>query len=398
MAQTSTPSTTTTPQTAAEAASRRLKMILILAAVALYWASMYFYVPTLPVYVEDKTQDLVIVGTVLSMYGLWQAIVRLPLGIAADWLGKRKPFLIVGFALSALGAWLMATSDGTNGLIVGRAITGLAAATWVPLTVMFSSLFPANEAVRATAILSLVNSLSRVIATGMNGALNEAGGYSLAFFLAAGVAGLAILVTLPVREQARAPKRPSPRSIGILITRRDVLLPALLSAVAQYVAWATTFGFVPVLARNLGANDMLQSALVSMNLALSMVGNLLLSTIVKRIGNLRLLYIGFALTCTGIVLAGTAGSLPVVFIAQALIGLGAGVSYPLLMGMSIEKVSDSERTTAMGLHQAVYAIGMFAGPWLSGILADSIGIQPMFMITGVVCFALVIVGARFLKR
>jgi len=34
------------------------------------------------------------------MYGLWQAFVRLPLGIAADWLGWRKPFILVCLAMS----------------------------------------------------------------------------------------------------------------------------------------------------------------------------------------------------------------------------------------------------------------------------------------------------------
>jgi len=61
------------------------------------------------------------------------------------------------------------------------------------------------------------------------------------------------------------------------------------------------------------------------------------------------------------------------------------MSYPVLMGMSIQYVADQERATAMGLHQAVYAIGMFAGPWLSGILADVLGILPMFGITAFLC-------------
>jgi MFS family permease len=58
------------------------------------------------------------------------------------------------------------------------------------------------------------------------------------------------------------------------------------------------------------------------------------------------------------------------------------------MGMSIENVVEANRTTAMGLHQAVYAIGMFAGPGLSGVLADAIGIQPMFGVTAFGCLAL----------
>lgn len=147
---------------------------ILLAAVAfLYWISLYIYISTLPTYVQSKTDNLAIVGIVLSMYGLWQAIVRLPIGIAADWLGRRKPFILAGLLLAGLGAWLMGTANDTGGLLVGRAITGLAAGAWVPLVVAFSSLFPAREAVRATAILTVVNSVGRVSATSITGSLNE---------------------------------------------------------------------------------------------------------------------------------------------------------------------------------------------------------------------------------
>ena len=77
-------------------------------------------------------------------------------------------------------------------------------------------------------------------------------------------------------------------------------------------------------------------------------------------------------------------------------GLSQGVAYPVLMGMSIQHVADGERTTAMGLHQAVYAIGMFSGPWLSGILADGVGIQPMFGVTAFVCLVVGLTATRWL--
>jgi len=382
----------------AETASRRRMMVLLIAAVAFFWASLYFYVPTLSVYAEDITGNLATVGLILSMYGLWQAVVRLPLGIATDWLGKRKPFLIFGFALSALGAWMMGTAHGASGLLLGRSVTGLAAATWVPLVVLFSSLFPAEQAVKATALLSIINSVSRVAATAVTGSLNNAFGYPFAFFLAAGVAGLAILVTLPVRETARPPQQPSLRQTGVLITRRDVLVPGLLSAVAQYMTWATTFGFLPILAKNLGASSETISLLTSLNLFIGMGGNLVTSWIASRIGNLRLVWISFTFIIAGALGAALARTIPLLIVAQALIGFGFGIVYPLLMGMSIEKVKEEERATAMGLHQAVYAIGMFAGPWLSGILAESIGIPPMFTITAAGCAVLVAGLSWFLRR
>ena len=76
--------------------------------------------------------------------------------------------------------------------------------------------------------------------------------------------------------------------------------------------------------------------------------------------------------------------------------MGQGIGYPVLMGLSIQYVVDAERTTAMGLHQAVYAIGMFGGPWLSGLLADAMGIQPMFGVTAFVCLALGLFSTRWL--
>jgi len=384
------------PSLKASASSRRLMITLYAVAVFLYWIALYLYVPTLPTYAQNRSDSLALVAVVLSMYGLWQAIIRLPLGIAADWLGWRKPFIIMGLALTGLGAWTMGVADGVNGLIIGRAITGLAAGTWVPLVVVFSSLFPPHEAVRASAMLTFVGSVGRMLATGVTGSLNELGGYSLAFFLAVGAAALAILIVLPAREERRPPQRPSVGSIGSLITRRDVLLPSLLNAVNQYANWAATFGFLPILARQLGATDVTQSVLMSMHIGVAMLGNLMATAIVRRVGARRLVYLGFVLLSTGIGGAALAPSLLLLFASQFCIGLAQGISYPVLMGLSIQYVADAERTTAMGLHQAVYAIGMFGGPWLSGLLADAMGIRPTFGVTAFFCLVLGLFVTRWI--
>jgi MFS family permease len=374
---------------------RRLTIALYASAAFLYWAGLYLYVPTLPTYIQSKSHSLALVGVVLSMYGLWQAIIRLPLGIAADWLGRRKPFIIGGLVLAGLGAWIMGTAEGTAGLAVGRAITGLAAGTWVPLVVVFSTLFPPHEAVRASTILTLVGSVGRVLATSLTGSLNEVGGYSLTFYLAAVAAALAILFVLPIHERPHPPRQPSLPSVGKLITRRDVLFPALLAALSQYANWAATFGFIPILAKQLGGTDITQSILVSMHIGVSVLGNLAATAIVGRIGARRLVYVSFVLLSTGIGVAALTTSLPMLFAAQFCIGLSMGISYPVLMGMSIRYVADVERTTAMGLHQAVYAIGMFGGPWVGGWLADAMGIRPMFGVTAVLSLTVGLLVSRW---
>ena len=56
----------------------------------------------------------------------------------------------------------------------------------------------------------------------------------------------------------------------------------------------------------------------------------------------------------GIVIATLSSSLVVLAVAQAIMGLAQGIGYPVLMGMSIQHVSNAERSTAMGLHQAEF--------------------------------------------
>jgi len=378
--------------------NRQLKIALYGTAVFLYWIALYLYVPTLPTYVESKSDNLAMVGIVLSMYGLWQAFIRLPLGIISDWVGRRKPFIIAGFGLVGLGAWIMGVSDTASGLLIGRAVTGLAAGTWVPLIVLFSGLFPPKDAVRASALLTLFGSVGRMLATSVTGALNEWGGYQLPFFLAAGAAVLAILVIIPNKEQALKPKAPSFRSICALFTRRDVLLPSLISTLCQYANWAATFAFLPILAQQLGATGVTQSILLSMNVGVFTLGNLLTTSIVNRIGARRLVFAGIGLLACGIGMAGFAPSLPILFAAQFCMGLAQGTAYPLLMGLSIRYVDDAERSTAMGLHQSVYAIGMFAGPAVSGLVADAIGIRPMLWVTASVFLAAGLFATSLLKE
>jgi MFS family permease len=376
--------------------SRKLTIGLYSASVFLFWMAQYIYLPTLPTYIQSKADDLAVVGVVLSMYGLWQGLVRLPLGIAADWLGWRKPFILIGLSLAALGAWVMGTTDSVNGLTVGRAITGLAAGTWVPLVVGFSALFPPKEAVKASALLTLFNSVGRVLATLVTGSLNELGGYPLSFFAAVGIAALSVLIMAVVGEVRRPVARPSVGSIGRLVVRRDVLIPSLLSAVGQYAHWAISLGFMSVLVKQLGGSGVTQSMFATLSIALVASGNLAATSIAGRVRARWMVVANLALMFAGILIAATARSLLVLALAQALMGLAQGIGYPVLMGMSIQHVSNEERSTAMGLHQAVYAIGMFAGPAFSGAIAEAMGIQPMFAVTAFACLILGLIGVRLL--
>jgi MFS family permease len=205
-----------------------------------------------------------------------------------------------------------------------------------------------------------------------------------------------VLLSLGVREAPRPPARPSLGHIGRFVVRQDVLIPSALSAVCHYVLFAATYGFLPIQARALGMNNYGQSLLVSLNLALITVGSLGVAALNKRFRSRALNYASFAVLFLGLSTAALAATPAMLFVAQALLGLGHGVAYPVQMGLSMRHVADNERTMALGVFASVYALGMFAGPALSGVIAGAVGIPNMFALTALACLALGIAGTRLL--
>jgi len=378
--------------------TKKRHLILFTCAVFLFWFSQYVFVPTLPEYLRGKVNSFSVVGAVLAMYGLWQVVVRLPMGILIDAVGRQKLFILGGFFVCAAGSLLLGTTDTTVGLYLGRSLTGLAMGIWVPLVVVFSSFFPAEQSVRATAVLALVSAAARITATALNGYLNEGGGYILAFVVAVAAAALAAVFVLPVPLNSQPAGAPKLRPLRRLFLRRNVLLPSLLAAVNQYVVFGVSLGFMPVLAKQLGAGDVTIGLLASVNLLLFLLGNLSATSSGSRLGSESMLLGTYVLFALAIAAAALAKNIPLLFLIQGLLGIAHGIGYPVLMGLSIRDVPANQRTAAMGLHQSVYAAGIFIGPWASGVLADAIGIRPMFAVNAVLCLALGLAGAIVLSR
>ena len=70
--------------------------------------------------------DPALVGLAMGIYGLTQAVLQLPLGIASDRFG-RKRVIVLGLLVFAGGSLLAALADSLTGLLVGRALQGAGA-------------------------------------------------------------------------------------------------------------------------------------------------------------------------------------------------------------------------------------------------------------------------------
>jgi predicted MFS family arabinose efflux permease len=257
--------------------------------------------------------------------------------------------------------------------------------TWVLQVVVYSAFFPPGQTVRAGAILTLFSSLAKLLGTSLTGFLNSLGGYALSFYVAGSSVALAVLVLLPLSDPVRVTATRSPGVALSLLRKKTVTIPSALAIVNQFINFSVTFGFLPILAGHLGADDILKSLLVATNIVALILGNLLVTTFAKKTNPVHLLVVSFALFTVGVAGTALAHGIGWLFPLQGLLGLAHGIGYPTTIGITIRDVGQSRRATAMGLHQTIYAVGMFTGPGLSGLLADAVGIRLTFVAIAAGC-------------
>ena len=82
---------------------RERDRVLFGVATFFYWASLYLYVPILPVYAQSVVDSLAMVGLVMSSYALPQLLMRIPIGMYYDSVARRKPLVLASMAM-CLGA------------------------------------------------------------------------------------------------------------------------------------------------------------------------------------------------------------------------------------------------------------------------------------------------------
>ncbi len=183
-----------------------------------------------------------------------------------------------------------------------------------------------------------------------------------------------------------------------LLRQRDVLIPSLLGIVNQYVIHAVALGFLPLLAKQQGASNNRLSLLVTTYQFSFVVGSLLSSRLIRKFPSALVLAASYVLIA-GAAGAGAIGTGLALFLAVEIgIGLGHGIGYPIQMGLTIRRVTGPQRSTAMGIYQSTYSLGIFAGPWLSGLLASGLGIQPMFGFTALAALTLGLLGSYGIYR
>lgn len=358
------------------------------AAICLYWLSLYLYVPVLAPQAHRLGAGVGGVGLVLAAYGLVQFLLRIPTGLWSDRMGRRLPIMRAALVACGVAAFGMGLARTPLTLGLFRGVAGLGACGWVGITLLFAEFFPAERTGWALGIIHFLSTGSQLVGMFLGGMVAQAsGGYAAPFLAAAAVAVAGLLVAATVREPSPPEGRvPASLQSRLAVGRTpQVLVASGLAIASQYLQFATNYGFVPLLATTRfgasGAALGLLSLAGGLPAALAALGS---GRLGRRWPPRVVGLLGFGLAAVGAALLPFAPSLGWLYGATAIIGAGLGLNGPTLMGAAVRGFGPERRGSAMGFYQSIYSIGMFSGPALAGRIGHVLGMGGLFETTAAI--------------
>ncbi|MCW5322297.1 MFS transporter [Verminephrobacter aporrectodeae subsp. tuberculatae] len=329
--------------------------------------------------------DPALVGLAMGIYGLTQALLQLPLGLASDRLG-RKPVIVLGLLVFAAGSLLAARADSLTGLLAGRALQGAGA---VSAAVMALLADQTRDAVRTKAMalvgggVGLVFAVALVAAPVLAARIGLSGLFGLTCALA--LAGVAVLLGCVPAESER---------------RRDAVRARLADAWAHPDLLRLNLGVFVLHTVQLCMWVAVPALLVQAGLAKDLHWQLYLPAVVLSFATLGGL---FALERAGRLRAALLGAIALILAVQAGLGvLAASGSAPTLWllgpllfvffcGFNALEASQPSlvsrmapaalRGAALGSYNTMQSLGLFAGGALGGALLKWAGAPGLFAAT-----------------
>lgn len=359
-----------------------IRITLVLGALEAFGPlSMDLYLPQLPQLARTLDTSDALGQATMSVCMIGLGLGQLIAGPLSDRFGRKRP-LVTGVILFAVLSAVCAVAPTIEVLLVARFLQGLAGSAGVVISMAVArDLFEGIELSRMLSLLTLVTSLTPIIAPVIGGQLARFMDWRGIFLVLAGVGTVLVFVAQFGLRETLTDGRHSGSVLGTTVTHtreimRDPLFVALM--IAACLSGAAFFSYLSmssfVLQGEFGLTPQLFSVVFAVN-ALAQLGGAQLSRIcVGRLGTARMYLAGQvagALAALVLLTATLAGAPALAVIVLLALFLGAaGLGGPNGTALALGSHGTRAGTASALLGMAMFTAGAVAAP-VASVLAGT---------------------------
>lgn len=366
---------------AAASQLKRINLSVFFASLGL--ASVYL----IPAFAEDlgaSYLDLGFIGTVRSLPYMFLPVI---VGYLGDRFERRRLFLASVF-IAGVATLMLASTHTIEGIVLVQVLLGIGFSLFWPLSeALVSENAPLH---RQTAVLGMYGvawASGFLFGPLLGGFIANAAGFQLSFlFSGVIVLATAVVSVALIRGQGNSPsyktKTAGKPDWGLV----SKVLPALVVQVPYGVVFAFIGSIFPGYAIQSGLTPFQVGVLVS-GLTLARMVMFSLSGRFERVGERKstaLAFIGLAFV---LLLIPFNRSFLALMADICAVGALIGIIYPQTVGYVCKHSPVENLGFAVGLYETIFGIGFAAGPIISGLIAQVVGLDAAYLTLAIVALS-----------
>jgi len=326
------------------------------------------------------------VGISIGAFAIAALVLRPVVGWASDRFGRR-PLLVFGGVLTILALLLHLVVTNLPLFVAARSLLGIAEAFFfVAVVAAVSDLAPPERRGEAINIGSLAVYLGLAIGPFLGETILGLGSFSMVWFAAAVMAGVATGLTLLVPETAPGALRQ--RATGERPPRTPLIHPAgfLPGFLIMTGTWgmAAYFAFLPLYTTQLGMAG--AGPALAMYALIVVTLRIVFAKLPDQIGSARLSAVALVGSALGLGVLGLIASPAGVYLGTAIFATGIAFLFPALMALAVARVDENERGTVIGTTTAFVDLSFGLSPAILGLAVGAIGFGGIFVVSSIVAF------------